>query len=160
MIIKLSGYQHAERQSGKLSHAVAFAEKGGRLEEEIRKSTHDRTNRKYPYITDFYDALNIVFVGSHLQWAALVADKLHKIWHPIQVHSEVIYMWMGALKQFNSRYRDVDIDDFQEMKMALSQIPEELISRATIAENDTEIRIDRFVCQQSSTTDTSNDEST
>ena len=68
------------------------------------------------------------FVGSHLQWAALVADKLHKVWHPIQVRSEVIYMWMGALKQFNSRYRDVDIDDTQEMKSNLSQIPEELLS--------------------------------
>ena len=79
MIIKLSGYQHAERQSGKLSHAVAFAEKGGRLEEEIRKSTHDRTNRKYPYITDFYDALNIVFVGSHL--TGLEEEGHHVSWN-------------------------------------------------------------------------------
>lgn len=133
VVIKLTGYQHAERQSGKLGHAIAFAQKGGRLEEKIRKNPHDRTHRKYPYITDFYDALNIVFVGSHLQWAALAADKLHKVWHPIQVRSEVIYMWMGALQQFNPRYRDVDIDYSQEMKTALSQIPEELLSRATIA---------------------------
>ena len=157
VVIKLSGYQDAERQSGKLGHAIAFPQYGEHLEEEIKKRRRDRTNRKYPYINDFYDALNIVFVGSHSQWAALVADKLHKIWHPIQVRSEVIYMWMGALKQFNSRYRDIVIDESPEMKTALTQIPDELISRATIAEHDTEIRIDRLVSQQSSAVNSTND---
>ena len=67
VIIKLSGYQHAERQSGKLGHAIAFSQKGGRLEEEIMNNPRDRTHRKYPYVTDFYDTLNIVFVSSHLK---------------------------------------------------------------------------------------------
>nr|CAH0098455.1 unnamed protein product [Daphnia galeata] len=105
-------------------HVIAFA----RLFIVVINS-HDRTHRKYPYITDFYDTLNIFFVGSHLQWTALVADKLHKVWHPIQVRSEVIYMWMGALKQFNSRYRDVDIDDTQEMKSNLTSSSTGLSSR-------------------------------
>ena len=67
-------------------------------------------------------------------------------------------MRMGALEQFNSRYRDIDIGDSQEIRSALSQIPEELLSRATIAEHGTEMRTDRLVCQQSTAMDTSNED--
>jgi hypothetical protein len=160
VIIKLTGYQHGERQCGKLGHAIAYAQYGEHLEEKINEKRRNRTNRKFPYINDFYDALSIVFVGSHLQWAALVADKHHKIWHPIQVRREVIFLWLGALKHFNSRYKDIVIDDSQEMKMALTKIPDELISRASIAEHDTEIKIDQIVSQQSSDVDAANDQDT
>ena len=38
VIIKLAGYQHEERQAGKLGHAIAYPQYGEKLEEEIRKS--------------------------------------------------------------------------------------------------------------------------
>jgi len=65
---------------------------------------------------------------------------------------------MGALKQFNSRHKDIIIEESQEIKTTLTQIPDEFISRVTIAEHDTEIRIDRLVCQQSSAMNAMNDD--
>ena len=67
---------------------------------------------------------------------------------------------MDTLKQFNSRSKDIVTDESPEMKTGLTQIPDELISLGTIAEHDSEIRIDSLVCQQSSSVDSTNDQAT
>ena len=110
VIIKLAGYQHEERQAGKLGHAIAYPQYGEKLEEEIRKSREERNKKTYPQLEDLYECLSVAFVGSQLQWAALVADKQHRIFHPIDVRCDVIYMWMDALIALHSRYRNVVID--------------------------------------------------
>ena len=43
----------------RIKHAIAYAQYGNHLEEKIKKRRRVRTKRKYPYINDFYDALNI-----------------------------------------------------------------------------------------------------
>ena len=107
-----------------------------------------------------YECLSVAFVGSQLQWAALVADKQHRIFHPIDVRCDVIYMWMDALIALHSRYRDVVIDKSPEMRASLEEIPEELIKRATIIGHESEIQIDRLVLRQAAEKNTMNNGAT
>jgi hypothetical protein len=63
----------------------------------------------------------------------------------------------AALKACNSRYRDIIIDQSEEMEATLESIPDELIRRATVVGDESEIQIDRLVHQQAQTPDTMND---
>lgn len=155
-IIKLAGYQHAERQSGKLGHAIVFPQYGSKLEEEIRKARTERHTGTFPCLDNIYDTLSIAFVGSNVEWAALVADKSHRIFKPIEVRSHVIYMWLAALKATNSRYRDIVIDSSKDMTEALDSVQQGLMDRKTIVAHDSEIAIDRLVHQQSKTQESMN----
>ena len=65
VIIKLTGYQHAKPQCGKLGHAIIFPQYSHRLEENMRERRGKQKLIKYPYLDDLYDTLNIDFVGSH-----------------------------------------------------------------------------------------------
>ena len=59
-----------------------------------------------------------------------------------------MFMWVNALKQFNPRYKDINIDETMEMKNNLERIPaKELISQAKIVDQDSDIQIDHLVCQ-------------
>lgn len=83
-----------------------------------------------------------------------MADNSNKVWHPIQVRYSVIFMWVNALKQFNPWYKDINIDETMEMKNNLERIPaKELIYRATIVDQDSDIHIDHLVCQPLSNQD-------
>lgn len=151
LIIKLSGYQQSERQAGKLGHAIVFSQYGAKLEEEIRRARQQRDTGTYPRIEDIHETLSIVFVGSKVEWAAMEKDKTHNHFRAIKVEAAKIYMWLKALKTFNSRYRDIVIDDSPEMTEALERIPEQLIQRKTLVENDKEINIDKLVRKQAET---------
>jgi hypothetical protein len=157
LIIKLAGYQHAERQSGKLGHAIVFPQYGKELERELQKAHVKQHTGIFPCLENLYDTLSIAFVESDLQWAALVANKSHRSFKPIRVRSAVIYMWLAALKACNSRYRDIIIDQSEEMAATLESIPDELIRRATVVGDESEIQIDRLVHHQAQTPDTMND---
>ena len=157
LIIKLAGYQHAERQSGKLGHAIVFPQYGKELERELQKAHVKQHTGIFPCLENLYDTLSIAFVGSDLQWAELVANKSHRSFKPIRVRSAVIYIWLAALKACNSRYRDIIIDQSEEMEATLESIPDELIRRATVVGDESEIQIDRLVHQQAQTPDTMND---
>lgn len=151
LIIKLSGYQQSERQAGKLGHAIVFSQYGAKLEEEIRRARQQRDTGTYPRIEDIHETLSIVFVGSKVEWAAMEKDKTHNHFRAIKVEAAKIYMWLKALKTFNSRYRDIVIDDSPQMTEALERIPEQLIQRKTLVENDKEINIDKLVQKQAET---------
>lgn len=148
LIIKLSGYQHGERQSGKLGHAIVFPQYGPQLETEIRKARIQRHTGIFPCLDNIYDTISIAFVGSDLQWAAMAVNKSHRAFKPIRVRSAVIYMWLAALKACNSRYRDITIDDSEEMTATLESIPNQLIQKATVVGDKCEIEIDRLVHEQ------------
>ncbi len=151
VIIKLTGYEFAERESGKLGHAITFPQCGKKLEEEIRRGKLKRHEGSYPKLDGLYDTLSIAFVGSRLQWAALEPQKSHQMFKPIQVHSEAIFMWLKALKAFNSRYADISIDDSEDMSVKLEHIPKELIKNAAIVDHESEIMIDKLVREESGT---------
>jgi hypothetical protein len=151
LIIKLAGYQRSERQAGKLGHAIVFSQYGAKLEEEVRRARQQRDTGTYPRIDDLHESLSIVFVGSQVDWAAMVRDTSRNHFKAIKVEAEKIYMWLRALKTFNPRYRDIVIDDSPEMTAALERIPEELIQRKTFVENEKEINIDKLVRQQAET---------
>ncbi|KZS03851.1 Uncharacterized protein APZ42_033323 [Daphnia magna] len=87
----------------------------------------------------------------------MVANKSHRAFKPLRVRSAVIYMWLAALKACNSRYRDIIIDESEEMHATLESIPEQLIQRTTVVGDESEIQIDRLVHQQAQTPDTIND---
>ncbi|EFX64428.1 LOW QUALITY PROTEIN: hypothetical protein DAPPUDRAFT_266418 [Daphnia pulex] len=101
LIIKLSDYQHGERQSGKLGHAIVFPLYHPQLETEIRKARVQRHTGTFPCLDNIYDTISIAFVGSDLQWAAMAVNKSHRAFKPIRVRSAVIYMWLAALKACN-----------------------------------------------------------
>lgn len=87
----------------------------------------------------------------------MVANKSHRAFKPLRVRSAVIYMWLAALKACNSRYRDIIIDESEEMHATLESITEQLIQRTTVVGDESEIQIDRLVHQQAQTPDTIND---
>jgi hypothetical protein len=78
----------------------------------------------------------------------MAVNKSHRAFKPIRVRSAVIYMWLAALKACNSRYRDITIDDSEEMTATLESIPNQLIQKATVVGDKCEIEIDRLVHEQ------------
>lgn len=156
-IIKLTGYQHEERQAGKLGHVIVFPQDNKQLEEEIRKSRIPHDRRSYPRLDNLHENIAVAFVGSQLQWAALVPNR-HAIQRQhVDVRVDVVYSWLRMLKAVNSKYRDIVIDDSPEMIRSLQRIPDELMERTTIIDNETEIEIDRLIENKCATEQTAED---
>lgn len=156
-IIKLTGNQHSEHQAGKLGHVIVFPQDNKQLEEEIQKSQIQHDKGIYPRIDKLHENISFAFVGSQLEWAALVPNRNAIQRRHVEVRVDVVYRWLTMLKVVNPKYKDIFIDDSFKMIQALKQIPDELMKTATIIDNATEIEIDRLIAEESVTTQATKD---
>ncbi len=83
LIIKLAGYQHAERQAGKMGHAIVYSQYGKKHEKELMKAKRSTTTETYPQLENIYETFNIAFVGAQVDWASLKVNKNHRAFTPI-----------------------------------------------------------------------------
>ena len=147
-IVKLFGYNQENRQSGKLGHTIVFPQYGPELEKEIDRSRVRNDRGTYPRLECVERFISIAFIGSHLQWEALVADKNHQAFKSVQVRADVIYLWLTTLKVVNPRYKDIIIDDSSKMTARIQNVSLNLIQNATILSEEDEINIDRVVTKE------------
>lgn len=70
----------------------------------------------------------------------------------LKVRVGVIYLWLSALKHINPFYRNIEIIDTPAMRSQLEQITINLITNATVVENESDITIDRIATQEETTT--------
>ena len=125
-IIKLSGYQHAERLSGKLGHVIVFPQDRKQLEEEVKRSQIQHDRGTYPRLDKLHENISVTFVGSQLQWSAFVPNRRAFQRH-VEVRVDVVYRWLRMLKGVNPKYKDIVIDDSPEMLSSLQHIPIDLM---------------------------------
>lgn len=64
----------------------------------------------------------------------------------------IYYLWLNALKHINTFYRNIEIIDTPAMLSKLEQITINLITYATVVENESDITIDRIATQEQTTT--------
>ena len=68
LIIKLAGYQHAERQSGKLGLAIVSPQYGNQLETELQKARVKQHTGIFPSLENLYDRGRPGLCGTGAGW--------------------------------------------------------------------------------------------
>ena len=99
-MVKLAGPTAAQRQLAKQkSHVITFpAPEGPTKLAELQRlnSSHDRDT--YPRVENLKEHLGVFFIGSRLQWDALV--PFHEV-QELQVRTDVVYKYLHLLKNVN-----------------------------------------------------------
>lgn len=152
-IVKLSGQQISERQSGKMGHVVVFPQEAKRLEGELERCRLSKNSVIFPRLDHVQEFISVAFIGTRAQWEAFV--PLHKkffAWglENLQVRVDVVYLWFKALKVLHPYYRDLKIDESPERMKALEELPSQLMSNATIVSDEKEIFIDKIIQKEGS----------
>ena len=149
-IVKLIGTQSPERQSAKKGHVITFPQPDGptKLAELQRINSSDV--EQYPRIENLAEFISVVFVGSRRQFNALVPSPLKDV-KELRVRTEIVYLWLHALKILNPLYRNVEIVETTAMHDALNRISSDLIDNATIVDNEAEILVDRLTTPEGAT---------
>ena len=148
-IVKLSGQQISERQSGKIGHVVVFPQEAKRLQEELERCRPRSKNCViFPRVDHVQEFISVAFIGTRAQWEAFVPR--HKKYFArglenLQVRVDVVYLWLKSLKVLNPYYRDLKIDESPERMKALEDLPSQLMSNATVVSDEKEIFIDKIM---------------
>lgn len=149
-IVKLIGTKTSERQSAKRGHVITFPQPDGPAKlAELQRINSDNGD-EYPRTENLSEFISVVFVGSRVQYKALVPSRFPDV-RELRVRVEVVYRWLHALKQLNPLYRNVEIVETEAMSIVLEKITEELIENATLVENEADIMIDQLVTPEGST---------
>ena len=151
-IVKLSGFNSAEKQRGKKGHIISFPQPdGAKLLAEKTKIFSSNHGGVYPNVNNAYDYIGVTFVGLKSQWDAFIATRRPTDINELRVRPNVVFAWLRALKVLNPLYRDIIIDDSQEMTDQLNMIADDLIENATIVDSQRNIMIDRLVTPDAAT---------
>jgi hypothetical protein len=148
-IVKLTGFHVAQKQSGKRGHVIVFPQDSKKLEDELQKCFHSANPGPiFPRTEKIHEYISIAFVGSRVQWEALVPDlrkgcKTH--FQNLQVRVPIVYQWLKVLKAVNPHYRDIQIDHSPQMIETLEGLTDALVDRATIVTDAKEILIDNII---------------
>ena len=148
-IVKLTGFQVAQKQSGKSGHVIVFPQDTKKLEEELQKCFNSMNIAPvFPRVEKIHEYISIAFFGSRVQWEALVPDFRKGCTAPfrnLQVRVPVVYQWLKVLKSVNPHYRDIQIDQTPQMIETLEGLTHALVDRGTIVADEKEILIDTII---------------
>jgi hypothetical protein len=149
-IVKLIGNKLSERQSAKRGHVITFPQPDGptKLTELQRMNSEEMED--YPRIKNLSEFISVVFVGTRLQFEALVQSRFSDV-RELRVRVEVVYQWLHALKHLNPLYRNVNVVETNAMHDALNLISSDLLKNVTLVDNETDIRIDRILTPEGTT---------
>ena len=124
---------------------------------EMLKINSDKI-QQYPRVDNISEFISVVFIGSRLQYEALIPSRFKDV-NELRVRTEVVYQWLNALKILNPLYSKAIIEDCDDMRMAIENITTDLIEKVTIVDNEEDILIDRVLTPEEAT-DFSNEEYT
>ncbi|KAK4007212.1 hypothetical protein OUZ56_012372 [Daphnia magna] len=159
-ILKLVGPSAFERQAGKKGHVFAFAQHGaleGSYVEEVAAGV--TMSAFLPEVRDLHQYLSVSFLGSRLQWEALLTyygSKVEEL-QELQVRADVVYPWMQMLKKLNPWYRNVSVADTPDIGMKIKRVTQELLAHATCLDDPIVQRIDQLTVLKSTVTDDENE---
>lgn len=143
LIVKLPGYSAEERQSGKKGHIFTFPHSGLTMLAEMKRTRIVEDSNTYPRVEGMEKMISVVFIGSKLVWDSLVPTVL-RLNPQLNVRPQVVFKWLIALKHLHTGYRDIQIDNFEQMRATLEEMGEKIIAAATIIEEEMEVRMDKM----------------
>jgi hypothetical protein len=146
-IVKLSGSQPEERQAASRGHVFTVPQSDDTLTAEFVKMKLGTDGKVFPNISDISRYFGIVFVGGRPQWDALIASHYSQM-PEIQVNASRLYRWLAALKVLNPNYRNIVIDDTDEMTRKINEIPNLLLQAVDIIDGQMESKIETLLEQQ------------
>lgn len=150
-IIKLTGQTTSTRQWAKRGHTICFPQPSGvsfflehkRIEENFHHET-------YPRLKSVHDNISVSFIGLRRQWDAMVAAGNVQI-PELSLRPEVVFRCLKALKNLNPLYREIQIDDSEEMTNCIERLPEHLFAHATVIEDETDREIENMTVPDAAT---------
>ena len=151
-IVKLSGSQPEERQSASRGHVFTVPQSNEALTAEILKMKLGTDGKVFPNVNDISRYFGIVFVGGRPQWDALIASHYSQM-PEIQVNATRMYQWLRALKILNPNYKNIVIDDSDEMTSKINAIPSLLLKQVDIVDGKMESQIENILEQQNLSSD-------
>ena len=151
-IVKLTGSQPEERQSANRGHIFTVPQCNASLTEEIKKMKLGVGGEVFPRINDIHRYFGIVFVGGRPQWDGLTANYYSQM-PAIQVNATKLYRYLRALKALHPAYKDIIIDDSDEMTSSINAIPSLLISQVDIIDGTMESKMEAIIEQDHQSTE-------
>ena len=145
-VLKLTGNQNEERQAAFTGHVITFPQPSEILLAEIAKLNSNSID-SYPNVTNLQKFVSVVFVGARQQWDSFVPTPYSKI-PEIQVNPAKIFRHLRVLKALHPAYKNIVIDDSEEMTRSLSDIPQQLLLNAEIVDGEMEQQMDKLVQQE------------
>jgi hypothetical protein len=152
-IVKLTGFHSSDKQRGKKGHIISFPQPKGAIllaeKEKIFSSNHGGV---YPNVNNATDYIGVTFIGLKPQWDSFVATRCAETCLPeLRVRPDIVFEWLRSLKALNPLYRDIQIDDSQDMTNRLNRVADNLIENATIVDSERDIMVDRLVTPDAAT---------
>lgn len=120
-LVKLVGPTAAQRQVARnKSHVITFPAPDGPTKlAELQRLNSSHDSDTYPRIENLKEHIGVFFLGSRLQWDALIPFKEVQ---ELQVRVNVVYQYLHLLKAVNPLYRDVVIDESEGMRSYLESV--------------------------------------
>lgn len=129
-LIKLVGPTANQRQTAKKSHVITFPQPEGATKlAELQRLNSSYNREIYPRCENMKEHLGICFLGSKLQYEALVPFKEIQ---DLQVRVDVVYQYLHLLKTINPLYHDIEIDESEAMKSAVGNISSQLLNDSNV----------------------------
>lgn len=149
-IVKLIGDQESERQSAKRGHVITFPQPDGPTKLAELQRMNSSNSECYPRVENLSEFISVVFIGSRLQFDALIPSRFKNI-KELRVRTEVIYLWLYALKNLNPLYQNITIVETTGIRSALERLTMDLIDNATIVDNEADILVDQIATPEGAT---------
>lgn len=118
---------------------------------EMKRTRILRDCSTYPRVDGMEEMILVVFIGSRLLWDSLVSSML-QVNPQLNVRPDAVFQWLQALKYLHSAYRDITIDDSDDMRATLNEIGDKIIGAATVIEEDVEVIMDKISTEEAQET--------
>ena len=126
-LVKLVGPTAAQRQLAKQkSHVITFPAPDGPTKlAELQRLNSSNNRATYPRIENLKEHLGVFFIGSRLQYQAMVPFNQVE---ELQVRVDLTYKYLHILKSINPLYQDIVIDESEAMIHAMEQLTGQLLN--------------------------------
>lgn len=147
VIVKLPGLQMAERQPARKGHVIVFPQPDApRLIAKRLQRKNSSGRDVFTILDDLEQYVGVTFIGSKPQVDAFIPTRSSPV-QELKVSADKVFFWLRFLKDVNPLYRDITIDDSEEMRHELENLPAGLLNRAASIEGETSICLEELVAR-------------